>query len=133
MSVHTCHVPGCAVPVPPKMLMCRPHWAKVPDYIQRAVWAAFRNGQEVDKRPSRAWLAAAEGAIAAVQLAERPREPESRCSRCGAPTLVEFKVHAAITGGNHTLPEWRSEYTVHADDRTLANRAYCDRPAREGR
>lgn len=38
---HTCHARGCATRVPPEMLMCKPHWAKVPLPIQRAVWRAY--------------------------------------------------------------------------------------------
>lgn len=69
---HHCHVPGCSADVPPRMLMCGRHWRRVPVPLQRAVWAAYRSGQEVDKRPSAAWLEAADKAIAAVRNGDPP-------------------------------------------------------------
>lgn len=95
--------------------------------------AAYTPGQENgDARIGKAWIAASRSAIEAVQRAEKPKAQApaatGRCTRCGAPTLAEFKAQPAMTGGDHPLPEWRSEWTVHADDRTLANRAYCERP-----
>lgn len=75
-TAHTCHVPGCAVPVPPKRLMCTSHWMRVPVALRRAVWDAYRPGQEVDKRPSPAWFQAAKEAIASV--VHRPACPPDR-------------------------------------------------------
>lgn len=46
--------------------MCPVHWRMVPRHLQRAVWQNYREGQEIDKRPSAAYLEAAERAIAAV-------------------------------------------------------------------
>jgi hypothetical protein len=63
---HMCHVHGCAIPVPPHMLMCFRHWRQVPRPLQQAVWATYRSGQGQDKNPSRAYLAAARAAITAV-------------------------------------------------------------------
>ena len=68
---HHCHARGCAASIPPQMLMCRRHWVMVPREVQRQVWATYRPGQEVDKRPSDAWNEAAAAAIQAVALAER--------------------------------------------------------------
>jgi len=59
---HTCHAKLCDVEVPPKMLMCKPHWRMVPKDLQNAVWDAYRIGQEVRKDPSREWQAAADAA-----------------------------------------------------------------------
>lgn len=42
--------------VPPRMLFCLPHWRKVPAHLQRAVWKAYRPGQEVAKNPSALYL-----------------------------------------------------------------------------
>jgi hypothetical protein len=42
---HTCHARGCEIPVPPEMLFCGAHWRRVPQKIQKAVWAAYRVGQ----------------------------------------------------------------------------------------
>jgi hypothetical protein len=63
---HICHARGCSTPIEPFRLMCGPHWKRVPPELQTAVWAAYRHGQETDKDPSPAYLAAAELAIAAV-------------------------------------------------------------------
>ena len=35
---HTCHAIGCVVPVPPRMLFCRKHWAMTPKRIQARIW-----------------------------------------------------------------------------------------------
>jgi len=67
---HRCHAQGCAASVPPEMLMCKRHWFMVPPNIRRAVWSTYRDGQCNDKRPSRAWLSAADAAIAAVYTRE---------------------------------------------------------------
>lgn len=66
MSRHVCHAYGCTTPVPPKMLMCPPHWRMVPQALKNAVWRYYRPGQEIDKKPSRQYLAAASAAIEAV-------------------------------------------------------------------
>lgn len=74
---HHCHARGCKVAVPPRMLMCRPHWRRVPKPLQNAVWAHFRPGQEIRKDPTREYLAAAEAAIRAVAILElRERQAE---------------------------------------------------------
>lgn len=70
-EVHTCHATGCTVPVPPRMLMCRPHWHMVPAPIRARVWKAYRPGQETDKRPSHTYLQVAAEAIRAVADKER--------------------------------------------------------------
>lgn len=54
---HTCHHPTCDRRVPPKMLACRPHWYELPPQLRAAIWHHYRPGQEVDKRPSEAYLA----------------------------------------------------------------------------
>jgi len=66
MSAHTCHARGCDRPVPPRMLMCLPHWRMVPPQFQARVWATYRRGQEVRKDPTPEYLEAAAWAIAAV-------------------------------------------------------------------
>lgn len=68
--MHHCHAVGCRVSVPPWKLMCPPHWRQVPGALQRRVWDTYRRGQEIDKRPSPEWLAAATEAIAAVAARE---------------------------------------------------------------
>lgn len=67
---HHCHAEGCERPVKPKLLMCYPHWKLVPLRLQRAIWAIYRKGQEIDKRPSAAYMAAQRRAVAVVARAE---------------------------------------------------------------
>ena len=60
---HTCHWPNCRAEVPPKLLMCLEHWQLLPKPIRYAVWAAYRPGQEIDKVPNRAYMAAVRVAL----------------------------------------------------------------------
>lgn len=53
---HHCHAVGCETATPPKMFMCLKHWRMLPRDGQNAVWAAYRQGQEVDKRPSSTYM-----------------------------------------------------------------------------
>ncbi len=39
---HTCHVPGCKAPCPPKHLFCGPHWAMVTTETQREVYRTVK-------------------------------------------------------------------------------------------
>jgi len=71
LTPHHCHARGCATSCPPEHLMCARHWRMVPSDLQRAVWATYRPGQCDDKRPSAAWHAAADAAIAHVAERER--------------------------------------------------------------
>lgn len=80
---HFCHAIGCYTPVSPQLLMCEPHWRKVPPELKRAVWLAYRSGQEVDGKPSEAYLAAAHDVVAAVRNMERRRSPLTIPQQCG--------------------------------------------------
>lgn len=67
---HTCHARGCNAYAPSRMLMCRKHWAKVPQHVQREVCSSFRFEQLNGKRPSREWLTASNAAIGYVAKLE---------------------------------------------------------------
>jgi hypothetical protein len=41
MSTHKCPVPVCTTEVVNHLLMCNPHWRKVPRELQRKVYAAW--------------------------------------------------------------------------------------------
>lgn len=56
---HRCHWPGCDAVVPPRLWGCARHWSELPAYLRRRVNIAYRPGQEIDKRPSKAYLEAA--------------------------------------------------------------------------
>lgn len=77
MAAHLCHAKGCDVSVPPRMLMCRPHWRMVPRPLQDAVWDEYQPGQENRKDPTDDYLAAAQAAIDAVAAKEAARRPAS--------------------------------------------------------
>lgn len=70
---HRCHALRCVASVPPRLHMCRAHWSSVPRRLQRALWAAYRPGQEDDKDPSAEYLRAAAACIRAV--AEKEHHP----------------------------------------------------------
>lgn len=63
---HLCHAKGCQVAVPPARFMCWRHWHQVPEALRKQIWITYRRGQEIDKRPSASYLAAAAAAIEAV-------------------------------------------------------------------
>lgn len=70
MSGHRCHAIDCTVVVPPRMLLCRRHWAMVPAELRAPVERHYRRGQCDDRRPSAAWVAAAARARAHVARVE---------------------------------------------------------------
>jgi hypothetical protein len=73
---HACHWPECEKKVPPKLLMCARHWKTLPQSIRSAIWATYRDGQEIDKNPSREYVAAARAAQEWARERERERERE---------------------------------------------------------
>lgn len=73
MTAHTCHAEGCDKAVPPRLLMCRPHWQMVPYGLQLDVWANYEPGQERRKDPTDDYLDAAQAAIDAVAMKEGRR------------------------------------------------------------
>lgn len=108
--MHTCHAIGCETPCPPEFLCCPKHWKMVPFPIQREVWRNYRIGQCDDKKPSGAWMIAAERAIVCVAVKEKrmtPAEAERRVQR-----------EIALFGGNppqvlvDTLVEIRASATT---------------------
>jgi len=68
---HPCHAIGCTIEVPPRMLMCRVHWYKVPRELQRRVWATYVEGQEIRKDPTEEYMEASQAAIDAVNHIEK--------------------------------------------------------------
>ena len=67
---HHCHAIDCKVEVPPKMHMCLKHWTMVPKVVQDLIWKHYRPGQEIDKKPTVAYLAVAFTSISCVALKE---------------------------------------------------------------
>ncbi len=83
---HTCHVDGCDLECEPRRLMCAPHWRMVPRDLQKAVCRHYRAGQEVTKKVSPEFVAAARAALIAVQ--DRIRDIR------GAPQVRDFDLRA---------------------------------------
>lgn len=61
-QTHLCHWPACRETVPPRLWGCRVHWFALPAAIRRNILATYRTGQEIDKRPSSQYIAAAKAA-----------------------------------------------------------------------
>ncbi len=89
---HTCHARGCTNHVPPSMLMCRAHWAKVPASVQRAVYSTYRRGQCNDMRPSREWHEAASAAIGFVAVLEERKFSVNEARAMAAHGVAEQRV-----------------------------------------
>lgn len=53
---HDCHWPGCGKQVPPAMWGCKAHWFTLPKLLRDRIWQTYRPGQEIDMRPSNAYL-----------------------------------------------------------------------------
>lgn len=68
--MHLCHAVQCDRQVPPALLMCKPHWRMVPKDLQLRVWRTYRQGQEVDKKPSEAYIRSQLAAINHVAAIE---------------------------------------------------------------
>ena len=62
-AVHECAIDDCTAQIPQDMLMCRPHWARVPRNLRHAVYRTYRNRQNNWS----AYVAAVREARAAVQ------------------------------------------------------------------
>ena len=72
MSDHHCHALGCNAPCPPRWLMCRPCWSKVPEDIQVEVYRTVKlRGRFVDATWAPWWRAQAR-AIAHVAFLREP-------------------------------------------------------------
>ena len=74
MSDHHCHALGCKADCPPRWLMCRPCWAKVPPDVQAEVYRTVKlRGSHVDASWAPWWRAQAR-AIAHVAHLREPNE-----------------------------------------------------------
>lgn len=77
-ETHRCHWPGCERRVKPALWGCREHWFALPPAIRTAIWRAYEPGQEVSKRPSRAYLEAARAAQEWIAAQPRPGEDQGQ-------------------------------------------------------
>lgn len=60
---HTCHNPQCRGPLPAHLVAHKKAWYALPKLLRDAIWANYRRGQEVDKRPTAAYLDALDECI----------------------------------------------------------------------
>lgn len=67
---HHCHAVGCGRLIPPRLMFCLQHWRMVHRKLQITIWNEYRPGQEVDKRPSLAYLCCQQAAVAEVASKE---------------------------------------------------------------
>ncbi|AFW96153.1 hypothetical protein ANA_C13491 [Anabaena sp. 90] len=77
---HYCHLPSCCMKVKPQYLMCSSYWKLVPAYLQALVYKNYRQGQEIDKKPSQEYLRVSQLAIQHVidtNYAKRCQKKES--------------------------------------------------------
>jgi len=65
-NTHFCHAVNCKSHVPPRLLFCARHWKMVPRKTQVTVWNNYRPGQEIDKKPTLAYLAIQQTAVGEV-------------------------------------------------------------------
>ena len=72
---HTCHAHGCTAEAPPKMFMCRAHWARLRKVTQNAIWREYTPGQEHRKDPTVRYLAVQQYAIG--EVAFRPNDEDA--------------------------------------------------------
>lgn len=60
---HSCHAAHCGKETAPSMFMCKTHWEMLPKNMQDDIWNAYRDGQEIDKLPSREYARVAVSAV----------------------------------------------------------------------
>lgn len=56
---HICHWPTCKIEVVPALWGCGEHWFRLPMRFRRLIWKHYRAGQEIDKQPSKQYVAVA--------------------------------------------------------------------------
>ena len=69
---HHCHALGCNAPCPPRMLMCRACWSKVPRTLQSEVYATVGLRHQVVNETWAPWWRAQAKAIAHVAFLREP-------------------------------------------------------------
>jgi hypothetical protein len=99
---HHCHALRCRQEVKPELLMCFPHWRRVPRAIQRMVWQYYRQGQCDDRQPSAAWMNAADLAINAVAVKEYGAQ--AKCF-CKAMDFCHPRQRLVLGGIRHTVTD----------------------------
>lgn len=95
---HTCHIPGCETPCPPRHLFCGTHWAMVPRDLQDEVYATVKKrGRYIDASWAPWWRAQAK-ATAAVLRKTRPVGDSERIDKWLAHEMDVASKMEAIDG-----------------------------------
>lgn len=94
---HHCHAHECNIDVPPKMFMCKKHWFSLPGDLRDRIWNEYRSGQEIDKSPSRRYLAVSFFCIA--KLAFKPNDEKAAMVSAHYLSLSIEEREACIEGG----------------------------------
>jgi len=84
--------------------MCRKHWAMVPRPAQSQVWATYRPGQEVDKRPSGEYLVAHRLAVLHVAIKEKRLTGDAVTRYCQQYSLQDPRPPAEAQPSQGSLP-----------------------------
>lgn len=76
---HHCHALGCKAACPPRWLMCRPCWSKVPPDLQREVYRTVKlRGPDCDATWAPWWRAQARAIHHVAMLTEPDAEKGQR-------------------------------------------------------
>ena len=79
MTAHHCHALGCRVACPPRWLMCRACWSKVPDDMQAEVYSTVKlRGPNCDATWAPWWRAQARAIHHVAMLSEPDAERGAR-------------------------------------------------------
>jgi len=129
---HHCHAEGCEKSVPPKLMMCAPHWRMVPAWLQSATWKAYKPGQEITKQFTVSyWLVQWRCRLAVSDLEGRDRAPlfaelrrifesanvpEMPVTRGQAIVLADYVIRNRILGGSSEGPDPGGEPDEHGGD-----------------
>jgi hypothetical protein len=75
-TAHYCHEHKCRTPVTPRLFACRRHWLMLPLNLRHGILNNYRKGQEIDKKPSLAYIKAAHAAMLFLAKKEHPGDVE---------------------------------------------------------
>ena len=93
---HVCHAVKCDTPIELAEFMCPPHWSQVPSSLRESIQSTYRPGQEIDKQPSKEYLAYAAAAIAEVDHKENSQRKRTLRNRSGPAKASSKPVQLAL-------------------------------------
>ncbi len=60
---HVCYAPACRSRIPNRRMFCPSHWRRLPAKLKRPILGHYREGQEIEGRPTKEYIAAVRTAI----------------------------------------------------------------------